>query len=60
MPGSKGIDGVFIGIEPYEVNYCPNLSKNLQEQFILIVGDIEGIIDSIINLLCCRKIHSML
>ncbi len=47
MPESKGIDGVFIGIEPAEVNYCPNLSKNLQEQFISIVEGIEGIIASI-------------
>ena len=47
MPGSKGSDGVFIGIEPAEVNYCPNLSKNLQEQFISIVEGIEDIIASI-------------
>ncbi len=44
---SKDIGGVFIGIEPHEVNYCSNLSNNLQEQFISIVENIENIIDSI-------------
>lgn len=40
----KGIDGVFIGIEPHEVNYCLNLSTKLQEQFIKIIEEIESII----------------
>jgi hydrogenase maturation protease len=38
------IDGVFIGIEPQEVNYCQNLSQKLQEQFIKIVEETERII----------------
>jgi hydrogenase maturation protease len=42
----KGIPGAFICIEPHEVNYCPNLSTNLQEQFIKVVEDIESIIVS--------------
>jgi hydrogenase maturation protease len=42
----KGIGGVFIGIEPNEVNYCPNLSTKLQEQFIKVVEEIESIIVS--------------
>lgn len=40
----NGIDGVFIGIEPQEVNCCPNLSTKLQEQFNKIVEEIERII----------------
>ena len=43
----KGIEGVFIGIEPHEVNYCPNLSTNLQEKFIKVVEKIESIIVSL-------------
>lgn len=43
----KGIEGVFIGIEPHEVNYCTKLSIILQEQFVKVVEDIERIIVSL-------------
>jgi len=42
----KSFEGVFIGIEPYEVNYWPNLSTILQGQFNRIVEEIESIVIS--------------
>ena len=41
---SKKPDGLFIGIEPYEINYFHGLSSNLQKKFPKIVENIESII----------------
>lgn len=43
----KGIEGMLICIEPYEINYCISLSSTLQEQFLKIVEKTESIISSI-------------
>jgi hydrogenase maturation protease len=42
----KSIEGLFVGIEPYEINYSFGLSAILQEQFFKIVDGIENIIAS--------------
>ena len=42
----KSIEGVLVGIEPYEINYCPSLSTILQSQFYRVVEEIETIITS--------------
>ncbi|WP_010244485.1 hydrogenase maturation protease [Acetivibrio cellulolyticus] len=42
----KSIEGLFFGIEPYEINYSFGLSAILQEQFFKIVEGIENIITS--------------
>ncbi len=42
----KSIEGLFIGIEPDEINYSFGLSATLQEQFFKIVEEIENIITS--------------
>ncbi len=41
----KSIEGLFIGIEPYEINYYFGLSATLQEQYFKIVDEIENIIN---------------
>ena len=43
----KSFDGVFIGIEPMEISYCPYLSLNLQAQFYKIVEKIENMVMAI-------------
>ncbi len=35
------VEGLFIGIEPHEINYCYGLSGFLQEQYLDIVEKIE-------------------
>lgn len=45
----KNIEGLFIGIEPYEINYSFDLSAILQEQFFKIVEGIENIIISYVR-----------
>ena len=40
----KGVEGLFIGIEPYEINYCYGLSAFLQDQFLDIVEKVEEVI----------------
>jgi len=40
----KTIEGVFIGIEPYEITYCPNLSTSFRGMFDKLVEEIESII----------------
>lgn len=42
----KNIEGLFIGIEPCEINYSLNLTSILQERFLKIVEEIENIIVS--------------
>jgi hydrogenase maturation protease len=42
----KSIEGLIIGIEPYEIKFCPSLSSILQAQFFEVVGEIENIIIS--------------
>lgn len=43
----KNIDGVFIGIEPYEIDYSINLSLALQSQFSEITDFVQRIIQHI-------------
>ena len=43
MKGTS-VEGLFIGIEPYEINYCYGLSGFLQEQYLDIVEKIEEVI----------------
>lgn len=38
------VEGLFIGIEPYEINYCYGLSSFLQEQYLEIVEKVEEVI----------------
>jgi hydrogenase maturation protease len=42
----KKIEGILIGIEPYELDYSISLSPVLQKQFSEIVDVIENIIDN--------------
>lgn len=42
----KSIHGIFLGIEPYEIGYSPELSTILQNKFSRIVDDLEKIIQS--------------
>ncbi|HEY9059256.1 MAG TPA: hydrogenase maturation protease [Pseudobacteroides sp.] len=42
----KSIEGLFIGLEPYEIKYSFGLSAILQEQYFKIVEEIENIINS--------------
>lgn len=44
MTGCKGCEGIFIGIEPYEIDYCCGLSPVLQEQFPGIIDNVGKII----------------
>ena len=41
----KNIEGLFIGIEPYEINYALCLSQALQKHFPRIIEEIESIIE---------------
>ena len=45
----KNINGIFIGIEPYKIEYSINLSPVLQEQFFTIVDIIGNIIKTYIK-----------
>lgn len=40
----KNSEGLFIGIEPYEINYAPCLSQILQKHYFKIIEEIENII----------------
>ena len=42
---STYIEGIFIGIEPYKIDYSMSLSPVLQEQFLDIVNNIENIVE---------------
>ncbi|HEY9062843.1 MAG TPA: hydrogenase maturation protease [Pseudobacteroides sp.] len=45
----KIIEGLFIGVEPYKIDYSFGLSAILQEQYFKIVERIENIITSCIR-----------
>ncbi|NLP06686.1 MAG: hydrogenase maturation protease [Clostridiaceae bacterium] len=41
----KNVEGLFIGIEPYEINYALCLSQVLQKHFPGIIEEVENIIE---------------